>query len=113
MLTLFVIESTMASKKNKGKYVDDHREEEEAEESMTTKMMMMATTPPHEPTTPHQRSRSLPRRNSPDEPALTMGTPPTRRMTPLEMTMGTPPTTVATTTTIRGIINSLMRHSIN
>jgi hypothetical protein len=48
----------MASKKNKGKYVDDHREEEEAEESMTTKMMMTATTPPHEPTTPHQRSRS-------------------------------------------------------
>jgi hypothetical protein len=36
MPTLFITESSIASKDNKHKYTDDHQEEEEAKESTTT-----------------------------------------------------------------------------
>jgi hypothetical protein len=78
----------MASKENKHKYADEDKEESPQESTAMT-MTIMATR-----THPHQGRRSLLRRNLPGEPALTMMTPPTWRMTPSETSTG------ATTTVI-------------
>jgi hypothetical protein len=63
-------------------------------------------------TTLHRRRRSLPRRNSPGEPALMMVTPPTRRMTPLK-TMCTPVMMGAMMIAMVAMISSPMMPSIS
>jgi hypothetical protein len=94
----------MTSKENKRKYADEN-EEEASEESTTTSKKRRAIGNDNDDdnsdhdSPPHRRRRSLPRRNLPGEPALTMTSTIAMTTTTMGATMTVMATMISSTTT--------------